>query len=190
MDKNVFQRLQSGEVIKYSDPGHSQISEAAFRTNKLLIGLNATTNLDSVRKQWSNLTGNTLDESSTIKPPVYVNIGLFTRIGKNVTIDHACSLLDMGTITIEDNVLIGPKVSIVTEEHPVKPSKRRALAARPIVIKQNVTIGAGATILPGITVGENAIVAEGSVVTKDVQANTVVAGIPAKVIENIIKTKI
>ncbi|MCW3787285.1 DapH/DapD/GlmU-related protein [Plebeiibacterium sediminum] len=185
MNKDVFQRLQSGEVIPYSDPAHHQIAEAASRTNNLLINLNATTNPDSVRKQWSNISGNMLDVTSTIKPPVFVNIGLFTRIGKNVCIDHSCSLLDMGTITIEDDVLIGPKVNIVTEEHPVKPSERRALGAKPVIIKRNATIGAGATILPGITVGENAVVTAGSVVTKDVSANTVVAGIPAKVIEEI-----
>ncbi len=184
-NKDVFQRLQSGEVIPYSDPAHNQIADAAFRTNKLLIKLNATTNKDSIHHQWNEITNAPLDKSSTIQTPIYINIGLFTKIGKNVSIDHSCSMLDMGTITIEDDVMIGAKVNIVTEEHPIKPSERRALAAKPIVIERNASIGSASTILPGITVGENAIVTAGSVVTQNVPANTVVGGIPAKVIEEI-----
>ncbi len=186
MNKDVFQRLQDGEVIPYSDPAHKQIAEAAFRTNELLIKLNATANKDSIHQQWNDITNATLDQSSMIQTPVYINIGLFTKIGKNVCIDHSCSMLDMGTITIEDNVMIGAKVNIVTEEHPVKPSERRALAVKAIVIKRNAIIGTGATILPGITVGKNAVVKEGSVVTRNVPENSIVEGIPAKIIGNII----
>ena len=91
----------------------------------------------------------------------------------------------MGGITIEDDVLIGPKVNLITENHPVEPANRKVLVVKPIVIKRNAWISAGATILPGVTVGENAVVAAGAVVTKDVPANTVVGGIPAKVIKTI-----
>ena len=91
----------------------------------------------------------------------------------------------MGGITIDDDVLIGPKVSLVTEQHPLVPSRRGELGTKPIHIKRNVWIGAGATILPGVTVGENSVVAAGAVVSKDVPANCVAGGIPAKVIKNI-----
>ena len=185
MSKNIFERLQSGEAVPYSDPDHDQISEAAERTTALLIKLNATADSDKVRKLWGEISGEALDKSTKIQVPVYVNIGKFTRIGKNVYINHLCSMLDMGTITIGDNVLIGPKVNLLSEEHPLDPSKRKALMVRPVVIKNGAWIGAGATILPGVTVGENSIVAAGAMVNKDVPDNTIVGGIPAKVIKNI-----
>ena len=182
---NIFDRLQSGEAVSYSDPQHNQISEAAARTTKLLIELNASVDTEKVRQLWGEITGNALDASTMIQIPVYINIGKFTRIGKNVYINHLCSMLDMGTITIGDNVLIGPKVNILSEEHPVNPAERKSLMVRPVVIKNGAWIGAGATILPGVTVGENSVVAAGAVVNKDVPDNTIVGGIPAKIIKNI-----
>lgn len=182
---NIFERLQSGEAVLYSDSEHNQIAEAAVRTTKLLIELNSTADTEKVRQLWGEISGTPLDSSTMIQIPVYVNIGKFTRIGKNVYINHLCSFLDMGTITIGDNVLIGPKVNILSEEHPVNPAERKALMVRPVVIKNGAWIGAGATILPGVTVGENSVVAAGAVVNKDVPDNTVVGGIPARVIKNI-----
>jgi len=93
--------------------------------------------------------------------------------------------LDLGGITIDDNVLIAPKVSLLSEGHPISPENRRALVAKPIHIKQNAWIGAGASILLGVTIGENSIVAAGAVVSSDVPDNTVVVGIPAKIIRTI-----
>lgn len=93
--------------------------------------------------------------------------------------------MDRGGITIEDHVLIAPKVNLVTTNHPITPSQRRSTLSHPIVIKKGAWIGIGATILPGITVGENSIVTAGAVVTKDVAANTIVGGMPAKVIRTI-----
>jgi acetyltransferase-like isoleucine patch superfamily enzyme len=111
--------------------------------------------------------------------PFHTNFGKHTTIGKNVFINHGCSFLDLGGITIEDEVLIGPKVSLITENHPVDPTNRKSLDLAKIVIKKNAWIGAGAIILPGVTVGENAIVAAGAVVNKDVADNTIVGGVPA-----------
>ena len=91
----------------------------------------------------------------------------------------------MGGIIIEDNVLIGPKVNLITENHPLDPVNRRALICKPIIIKRNAWIGAAATILPGVIIGENAVVAAGAVVSKDVAANTIAGGVPAKHIKNI-----
>jgi acetyltransferase-like isoleucine patch superfamily enzyme len=182
---NIFERLQSGEAVPYTNPQHYQISEAAARTTKLLVELNATADTDKVRQLWGEISGTPLDPSTMIQIPIYINIGKFTCIGKNVYINHLCSFLDMGTITIGDNVLIGPKVNILSEEHPVDPVERKSLMVRPVVIKSGSWIGAGATILPGVTVGENSVVAAGAVVNKDVPDNTIVGGIPAKVIKNI-----
>jgi len=182
---NIFERLQSGEAVSNSDQQYHQISEVAARTTKLLIELNATADTEKVQQLWGEISGNPLDPSTMIQIPVYVNIGKFTRIGKNVYINHLCTMLDMGTITIGDNVLIGPKVNILSEEHPVNPAERKSLMVKPVVIKNGAWIGAGATILPGVTVGENSIVAAGAIVNKDVPDNTIVGGIPAKVIKNI-----
>ena len=91
----------------------------------------------------------------------------------------------MGGITIEDDVLIGPKVNLITENHSLNPNDRKSLICKPIVIKRNAWIGAAATILPGVTIGENSVVAAGAVVSKDVPANTIVGGVPAKFIKTI-----
>jgi acetyltransferase-like isoleucine patch superfamily enzyme len=131
----------------------------------------------------SEIIGSQLDKSTTVFAPFYTNFGRFIRIGKNVFINHACTFLDMGGIAIEDDVLIGPKVNLITENHPLDPANRKALICKPIVVKRNAWIGASATIMPGVTIGENAVVAAGAVVSKDVPANTVVGGIPAKFIK-------
>jgi len=91
----------------------------------------------------------------------------------------------MGGITIEDHVLIGPKVNLISENHPLDPANRRGLVCSPILIKKNAWIGAAATILPGVTIGENSVVAAGAAVSKDVPDNTVVGGVPAKVIKQL-----
>ncbi len=181
--KGILERLRSGEPIRLDDPEYSKIMEIVTRTIRLSQSMNNATDIDSVRDFLSEIIGTKIDASTTIFGPFYTNFGAFTTIGKNVFINHACSFLDMGGITIEDDVQLGPKVNIITENHPLDPSDRRALITKPLVIKRNVWIGAAATILPGVTVGENAVVAAGAVVSKDVPANTVVAGIPAKTIK-------
>jgi acetyltransferase-like isoleucine patch superfamily enzyme len=183
--KDIFQRLQSGETVPFNDPQYSEIFGIAARTQKLLAKLSSLSDNEQIREILGEIMGHPLDATSTVMLPFHTNLGTFTRIGKNVFINHACSFLDMGGITIEDDVLIGPRVNLVTEGHPINPAERKALMVKPVVIKQNAWIGAGATILPGVTVGENAIVAAGAVVSKDVGANTVVAGVPAKLMKHL-----
>ncbi len=185
VNRDIFERLRGGEHIRLDDPEYSKINEVVIRTIALNNRLNQAGEINEVRAILSKIVGSKIDETTTIFPPFYTNFGRFTQLGKHVFINHACSFLDMGGITLEDNVLIGPRVNLVTENHPLNPEDRRALVAKPIVIKRNAWIGAGATILPGVTVGENAVVAAGAVVSKDVAANTVVGGIPAKFIKNI-----
>jgi acetyltransferase-like isoleucine patch superfamily enzyme len=185
INTTIFDRLRAGETVPFNDPNYSQIFEAASRTANLLAELKISADNERVRELWNEISGSQMGSNSTILVPFYINIGQFTHIGKNVFINHACSFLDIGGITIEDDVLIGPKVNLITEGHPLNPSERKALTVKPIVIKRNAWIGAAVTILPGVTVGENSVVAAGAVVTKDVPANTVVAGVPAKVIKTI-----
>jgi acetyltransferase-like isoleucine patch superfamily enzyme len=184
-ENDILYRLKAGEPIGLNDPEYLKIQEIVDRTIHLSGQLNYSGSIEKFRKLFSDIIGSEIDESTTIFAPVYVNFGRFIKLGKNVFINHACSFLDMGGITIEDDVLIGPKVNLITENHPLDPSERRSLIAKPIVIKRKAWIGAGATILPGVTIGENAVVAAGAVVSKNVQANTVVGGVPAKVIKAI-----
>ncbi|RZL06903.1 MAG: sugar O-acetyltransferase, partial [Pedobacter sp.] len=106
-------------------------------------------------------------------------------IGKGVFINFDCTFLDLGGITIDDNVMLAPKVSLLSEGHPIGTNDRQMLTTAKIHIKKNAWIGAGAIILQGVTIGENSIVAAGAVVSENVPANTVVGGIPAKHIKNI-----
>lgn len=185
LETDILERLKSGEPIRLNDPEYYKINEIVSRTIKLSQQLNASDNIDAVRELLSEIIGIKIEESTTIFPPFYTNFGKFISIGKNVFINHACSFLDMGGITIEDEVLIGPKVNLITENHPIDTKDRRALITKPILIKKRVWIGAGTTILPGVTIGENSIIAAGAVVSKDVPDNVIVGGIPAKMIRNI-----
>lgn len=181
---DIFERMKAGEVIRKEDPGYDEFGKAVARAIQLCVQMNANANeLDDVRKKLGEIIGKSIDESTTIFPPFYTNFGRFIELGKNVFINHACSFLDIGGIVIEDDVQIGPRVNITSENHPLDPSDRKALILKRVVIKRNAWIGAGATILRGVTVGENAVVAAGAVVNRDVPANTVVAGVPAKVIK-------
>lgn len=183
--KDIFHRLRDGELVHLQDPEFYKVDEVVNRTLALSPALNASTSIDETREKLSELIGYALDKSTTVFAPIHINFGKAIKIGKNVFINHACSFLDMGGITIEDNVLIGPKVNLVTENHPLLATERRGLLCGAILIKRNAWIGAGATILPGVTIGENSIVAAGAVVSKDVPDNTIVGGVPAKFIKSI-----
>jgi acetyltransferase-like isoleucine patch superfamily enzyme len=184
--ETIFQRMLAGEPLRKDDPDYDKFAAVVSRTIRLCVEMNATaTDVDQVRSQLSAIIGTEIDESTAIFPPFHTNFGLFIRLGKNVFINHACSFLDIGSITIEDDVQIGPSVNLTSENHPLDPADRKTVIPRPIVIKRNAWIGAGATILPGVTVGENAIVAAGAVVNRDVPPNSVVAGHPAKVVKTL-----
>lgn len=182
---DIFGRLRNGETISSSDPDVHKLREASFVTKKLLVQLNNSSDAAEIRDLLSRITGLEIDKSVVVFTPLFINYGKHTKIGKNVFINFDCVILDLGGITIEDNVLIAPKVSLLSEGHPVSPDERQSLVPGHIHIRKNAWIGAGATILPGVTVGENAVVAAGAVVSKDVPANTIVGGIPARHIKNI-----
>ena len=182
---DIFERLRKGETIFPNNPEAYKMREASYRTKELLVQMNNATNPNEIRELLSRITGAEIDESVAVFTPLYINYGKHTKIGKNVFINFDCTFLDLGGITIEDNVLIAPKVSILSEGHLLEPENRHALVPKPIHIKKNAWIGAGATILQGVTIGENAVVASGAVVSKDVPDNTIVGGIPAKIIKTV-----
>ena len=124
-----------------------------------------------------------IGEGSRVMVPTTVVRGQNVRIGKNVVVMNNSLFMSAGGITIEDDVLVAANSQIISNNHA--PEEHQILTCKPVVLKRNCWIGAGATILPGVTVGENAIVGAGSVVTKDVEANTVVGGIPAKLIKRL-----
>lgn len=182
---NIFDRMLVGGIIPNSDPEWSDVWLIVNQTIALSAKLNLSNSVDEIRTVLSEIWGQDIDASTTVLVPFSTNFGKHTRIGKNVFVNHGCSFLDLGGITIEDDVLIGPQVKLVTENHPVEPTNRKSLDLKAIHIQKNAWIGAGAIILPGVTVGENAIVAAGAVVTQDVPSNTIVGGVPAKHIKNI-----
>lgn len=182
----IFQRLLMGEMVSFNDPDYFKIGEACTDTRKLLVQLNKEADLDEIRKLLNRITATEIDKTTTIFPPFQINYGKNTKIGKNVFINFDCTFLDLGGITIEDNVMLAPKVSLLSEGHPISVENRQTLTTGKIHIKKNAWIGANATILQGVTIGENSVVAAGAVVSKDVPDNTVVGGIPAKLIKEII----
>lgn len=183
----IFTRDKTGETIPLNDPEYPQlfkVIQKAMRTTAKLNNL-VTDDMQEINAVFSELIGKKVDDTFFMIPPFYSDFGENIHIGKNVFVNHACTFMDRGGITVEDNVLIGPKVNLITTNHPINPSERRATISQPIVIKKGAWIGVGATILPGVTIGENSIVAAGAVVSKDVPDNTIVGGIPAKFIKSI-----
>jgi acetyltransferase-like isoleucine patch superfamily enzyme len=182
---DIFARLRNGESIPFDDPESHKLRDVAFATRKLLLQLNQSSDPEAIRALLSRITGMEIDPSTAMFPPFHINYGRHTCIGKNVFINFDCVFLDFGGITIQDGVFLAPKVSLLTEGHPLAPAHRHALTVAPIRLKKNAWVGANATILQGVTVGENAVVAAGAVVTKDVPDNTVAGGIPAKVLKSL-----
>lgn len=182
--QNITQTLVSGQPVRMNHPDMPKLVEAASQAFKTLSRFNQEYDLVKARVIFSELTGGTIDDSTMVYPPFYTNYGKNITLGKNVFINHDCSCLDLGGIEIEDDVMIGPRVSITSENHPVPPAERKTLVPSKVLIKKNAWIGAGATILPGVTVGENSVVAAGAVVTKDVPDNCVVGGVPAMIIKS------
>jgi acetyltransferase-like isoleucine patch superfamily enzyme len=176
------------KIIHRRTPESAAMVANVKRATAITAALNRLTfnDTDEVRALFSELIGKKVDESFSLNPPFYTVGGDEIRVGRNVFINQNCTFYDLGGIDIGDDVMIGPNVSIITTGHPLEPSQRRAVTlGKPIVIERNVWIAAGATIVGGVTVGENAVVAAGSVVTKDVPPNTLVGGNPARVIRSI-----
>lgn len=124
-----------------------------------------------------------MGENSHIMAPMQIDMGKNVTLGRHVFINHSLTVMARGRVEIGDEVMIGPGVSLLTANHDLK--DHQVLLCGKITIEKNAWIGAKAIILPGVTVGENAVIAAGAVVTKDVAANTVVGGNPARILKNI-----
>ncbi|MGR4864163.1 sugar O-acetyltransferase [Caulobacter sp. LARHSG274] len=175
-------------TIPRRTPESAAMTAEVRRAMAITAALNRLTfdDADQVRALFSELIGRPVDAGFTLIPPFYATGGADTRIGRNVFVNQNCTFYDLGGLDIGDEVMIGPNVSLITSGHPIDPAQRRAaVVARPIVIEKNVWIAAGATIIGGVTVGENSVVAAGSVVTRDVPPNSLVGGNPARILRSI-----
>jgi len=176
------------KIIHRRTPESAAMLANVKRAMAITAALNRLTfdDAEQVRALFGELIGQKLDEGFLLIPPFYTAGGDEIRVGRNVFINQNCTFYDLGGLDIGDDVMIGPNVSLITAGHPLDPSQRRAVTTgRPIVIGRNVWIAAGAIVLGGVTIGENSVVAAGSVATKDVPANVLVAGNPARVVREI-----
>ena len=140
---------------------------------------------EKIRELFSKLTESEIDETFGLFPPFYTDCGKNIKIGKNVFINACCRFQDQGGIEIGDGSLIGHNTTIATLNHDFNPAKRQNLTPRPVKIGKNVWIGSDCTILPGVEIGDGAIIGAGSVVTKSVPKNTIAVGNPARVIKEL-----
>ncbi len=140
---------------------------------------------EEVRVLFSKLIGQPVSENFGLFPPFYTDFGKNIHIGENVFINSGVTMQDQGGIWIGDNCLIGHHVMFATLNHGLAVSDRATLYPKPIRVENNVWIGANAVILQGVTIGEGAVIAAGAVVTKDVPAHCIAAGVPAKPVRTI-----
>lgn len=140
---------------------------------------------DEVRALVSRLFGREVDSSFRLFPPFYTDFGKNITVGKNVFVNACCHFQDHGGVTVGDGCQIGHAVVFATLNHGLAPEERPFTYPAPITLGKNVWVGSNSTILQGVTIGDNSIVAAGAVVTRDVPANVVVGGVPAKIIRSI-----
>lgn len=173
-------------IVKGGSSIHKEMGKIAQEAMKITLELNSKSHRPTeIYKLFSQLTGKDVDESFRLFPPFYTDCGKNIRVGKDVFINSCCNFQDQGGIVIGDRCLIGHKVIMATINHELSPKNRKNMIMKPIVVGNDVWIGSGSVVLSGVTIGDGAIVAAGSVVTKDVMENTIVAGVPAKMIKKI-----
>lgn len=187
MDLEGFlKHLDSGRPVGGGSETHLFMHGVSQEALKITAQINGSYHEpQELRALFSRLTGRPVDESFGLFPPVYTDCGKNIHVGKNVFINMGCKFQDQGGIFIGDGVLIGHNVVLATLNHAKSPCDRSTMLPAPIHIGKNVWIGANATVLPGVTIGDGAIVAAGAVVNRDVPENTVVGGVPAKVIKHL-----
>ena len=162
------------------------MDQAAQRALRLTSVINGSYHEpEELTRLFSELIERPVGEGFSLFPPFYTDCGTNTVIGKNVFINAGCCFQDQGGITIGDRTLIGHQVVLATLNHGLLPEQRNEFSPGAITIGSDVWIGSHATILPGVTIGDGAIVAAGAVVTHDVPPRTVVAGVPARVINTL-----
>ena len=156
------------------------------RARRITCKMNGTYHSQAeLRALMGRLFGRPVDPTFRLFPPFHTDFGQNIHIGRNVFINAGCHFQDHGGVTLGDGTLVGHNVVFATLNHDLDPARRAAMTPAPIVVGRNVWIGSNATILQGVTIGDGAVVAAGAVVTRDVEPNTVVGGVPARLIRRI-----
>lgn len=183
--RSMRERMLAGDPYIADDP---QLAEANSAALDLMAAYNATSvRQGPLRRQLLEALLGSVGEGTELRPPFYVDYGSHITIGARCFANFGLVALDVATITVGDDVQIGPNVQLLTPTHPVEPGPRRDKweAAEPIRIGDNVWLGGGVIVLAGVTIGANTVVGAGAVVTKDLPANVVAVGNPARVIRSI-----
>ncbi|MEG6521929.1 sugar O-acetyltransferase [Desulfotomaculum sp. 1211_IL3151] len=184
--RDFLAHLNRGETVEGGSEMHQMMHAVSQEALKLTSELNGSYHTpEEIRELFSRLIGRPVDATFALFPPFYADCGKNIHVGRNVFINSGCRFQDQGGITIGEGVLIGHNVVLATLNHDIDPRKRSTMHPAPIVIGNHVWIGANATVVPGVTIGDGAIVAAGAVVTKDVPPNVIVGGVPAKIIKKI-----
>jgi acetyltransferase-like isoleucine patch superfamily enzyme len=183
---DLLTALNAGETITGGSPLHEVMHRSSQRALRITAEINGSYHEpDEVRALLADLTGRQIDESVTLFPPFHTDFGQNITLGQRVFINSGCSFQDQGGITIGDGSLIGHNTVLATLNHGMQPDRRADMHPGPIVIGRNVWIGSNVTVLPGITIGDDAVVAAAAVVTRDVPAGAVVVGSPAHVVRTL-----
>jgi acetyltransferase-like isoleucine patch superfamily enzyme len=181
-----LERMDSGEVCIAGSDVHRLMTAASERAMRITSRMNAQfDSLSDTREQLERLLNRPLPEGVGLFPPFTTDCGLNIHLGEGVFINAGCRFQDQGGIYIGDRSLIGHNAVIATLNHDMDPAKRADLWPAPVRIGCDVWLGSNVTVLPGVTIGDGAVVAAGAVVTKDVAPNTVVGGVPAKLIKEL-----
>lgn len=186
MELNEYlDKVKKEEYIQAWSEMHLFMHKASEEARRITSEINGKfhTN-EKIAKLFSKLIGKEVD-NVVVSPPFYTDFGKNINVGKGVFINSGCCFQDQGGITIGDRSLIGHQVVLATLNHNQDPMNREDMIPAPINIGKNVWIGSKATILSGVTIGDNAIIAAGAVVNKDVPKNAIVGGVPAKIIKMI-----
>ena len=187
MNLDMFlDHLNSGKTIIAGSPEQEFMCQLSQEAIRLTTELNSRYHTPGeIREIFKKLTGRPVDEGLTVFPPFFTDCGKNLFIGKNVFINSGCKVQDQGGLYIGDGALIGHNVVLATLNHHKDPDRRGDLIPAPTHIGKNVWVGSNAAILPGVTIGDGAIVAAGAVVTKDVPARMIAGGVPAKIIGSV-----
>ncbi|MET8459656.1 sugar O-acetyltransferase [Streptomyces parvulus] len=183
--RSNLERMRAGDLYIADDP---EIERRQRQAVRLAARYQAAYTEDpaTARSLLAELLGS-LGEEAHVRPPLWVDYGSNITIGARTFVNYNLTALDVAAITIGEDCQIGPNVQLLTPTHPLEPGPRRDKleAARPITIGDNVWLGGGAIVLPGVTIGDNSVIGAGAVVTKDVPANVVAVGNPARPVRNV-----
>ena len=178
--------LASGEPVRRNDAVSMKMHVLAQEALKITAELNSSYHTpEEIRELMSRLTGREIDEHFSLFPPFYTDCGKNIKLGRGVFINAGCKFQDQGGIEIGDGALIGHGCTLATLNHGLDPAERHDLFPAPIKIGKNVWLGAGVTVLAGVSIGDDAVVAAGAVVNRDVPAGAIAAGVPARVLRRI-----